>query len=202
CSHSPAVTNFNAAEAIAYSCNSYFATAARRLSPNELAEVFERAGFTTRSGLVSDEAVGRISLAADESDLLLQALGDWGVEATPLELLAAYRNLALQKLKNSNPAAAPVFSGLEASVQYGMAHNAAITPSGITVAGKTGTASGARTPQTHGFFVGYAPADKPQIVFVVYLENGRGRDAAAIAAPIFAAYGKTTNPGPKPGAAR
>jgi penicillin-binding protein 2 len=202
CSHSPAVTNFNAAEAIAYSCNSYFATVARGLSARELGEVFERAGFTTRSGLVPDEAVGRVSLAADEPHLQLQALGDWGVEVTPLELLAAYRNLALQKLKNSNPAAAPVFSGLEASVQYGMAHNAAVTPSSITLGGKTGTASGARTPQTHGFFVGYAPADKPEMVLVIYLENGRGSDAAAIAAPIFAAYGKTANAGTKTGADR
>jgi len=83
-----------------------------------------------------------------------------------------------------------------------MAHNAAITPSGITVAGKTGTASGARTPQTHGFFVGYAPADKPEIILVVYLENGRGSDAAAIAAPILAAYGKAATRASSSGAAR
>jgi penicillin-binding protein 2 len=82
-----------------------------------------------------------------------------------------------------------VFSGLEHAVQYGMAHEA--EPVGITAAGKTGTAAGAAGPQAHGFFAGYAPAEKPEIVLVVFLENGRGGDAAAIAAPIFTAYGKT-----------
>jgi cell division protein FtsI/penicillin-binding protein 2 len=66
-----------------------------------------------------------------------------------------------------------------------MAHEAAVA--GFTVAGKTGTAAGP-TAQTHGFFVGYAPADKPQVAVMVFLEHGRGGDAAAIAAPIFAAY--------------
>ena len=203
CSHSPAITNLNASDAIAYSCNSYFATAARKLSPREMIAVFERAGFTSRTGLAHDEAVGRITLAPDEPHLQLQALGDWGFELTPLELLVAYRNLALQRLKGGNPTLDPVFSGLEASVQYGMAHSAAAASlSRITVAGKTGTVPGARTPGTHGFFVGYAPAEKPEIVLVIYLENGRGSDAAAIAAPIFVAYKKAIQSAPKNGAAQ
>ena len=203
CSHSPAITNLDAADAIAYSCNSYFAAVAPRLSPRGLVGVFERAGFTSQTGLAPDEAVGRLTLAADDPHLQLQALGDWGIEITPLELLAAYRNLALQKVKNDHAALEPVFSGLERSVQYGMAHDAAPAPaSGITVAGKTGTASGTKTPQTHGFFVGYAPSGKPEIVVMVYLENGRGSDAAAIAAPVFAAYAKAARSGPKSGAAR
>ena len=42
---------------------------------------------------------------------------------------------------------------------------------GITISGKTGTAEVARR-QPHAWFVGYAPSDKPQISFVVFLENG------------------------------
>ncbi len=189
CTHSPAVTNLDAADAIAYSCNSYFTQAAARLSPAELAQAFERAGFRTRSGLAEEEAAGRVVPAFDQPHLQLQALGYWGVEVTPLELLAAYRSLALHKQKGDLSIATPVFSGLERAVQYGMAHDA--LPSGITAAGKTGTAASA-TPQTHGFFAGYAPADKPEIVLVVYLEHGHGSDAAAIAAPIFTAYGKAS----------
>ncbi len=64
----------------------------------------------------------------------------------------------------------------------------AAQPEGITATGKTGTAPGLNTPYSHGFFVGYAPADKPEIVLVVYLEHSRGVDAAAIAGPIFTAY--------------
>jgi len=188
CTHSPAITDLDASDAIAYSCNTYFAGAAPRLNPAELARSFERAGFTSRTELAPDEAVGRVVQAADEPHLQLQALGYWGVEVSPLELLAAYRNLAVHKLRNDLPQAAPVFSGLERSVQYGMAQSA--QPMGITAAGKTGTAGSAGS-QSHGFFAGYAPADTPEIVLVVYVEQGHGSDAAAIAAPIFSAYAKT-----------
>lgn len=194
CTHSPAITHLDAADAIAYSCNSYFAQVATRLTPAELAGALERAGLASRTDLVPEEAVGKVATAADAPHQQLQALGYWGVEITPLELLGAYRSLALHKLKNDlpPPAAAPVFSGLERSVQYGMAHSEA--SSEITFAGKTGTAAGA-SGQTHGFFVGYAPADKPEIVLVVFLERGRGADAAAIAAPIFDAYAKSRQGG-------
>jgi len=33
---------------------------------------------------------------------------------------------------------------------------------------KTGTAASATTAETHGVFVGFAPADQPQIALVVY----------------------------------
>jgi cell division protein FtsI/penicillin-binding protein 2 len=197
CTHSPAITHLDAADAIAYSCNSYFAAVATRLTSAELAASLERAGFASRTELVADEAVGRVATAADLPHQQLQALGYWGAEVTPLELVAAYRNLALHKLKDdlASSAAAPVFSGLERSVQYGMAHSEAASPGGITFAGKTGTAAGPMSAQTHGFFVGYAPADEPEIVLVVYLDHGRGADAAAIAASIFRAYAKARQSG-------
>jgi penicillin-binding protein 2 len=187
CTHSAAVTDLDAADAIAYSCNTYFASAATRLTPDELAQAFARSGLSSPTGLAKEEAQGRVSRAADQDHLRLQALGYWGIEVTPLELIAAYRSLALHKLKNDLPDARPVFSGLVHAVQYGMAHEA--EADGITIAGKTGTASG-NAAQTHGFFVGYAPAEKPEIVLAVYLANGRGSDAAAIAAPILAVYGR------------
>jgi penicillin-binding protein 2 len=120
---------------------------------------------------------------------------------TPLELLFAYRSLALQKLGLQKPVlqsssnagfANPVFQGLEHSVLYGIAHAAQPMglPKDLSVAGKTGTAPGLNTPASHGFFVGYAPADKPEIVLLVYLEHGRGLDAAAVAAPVFTSYWK------------
>ena len=38
----------------------------------------------------------------------------------------------------------------------------------------------------HGLFVGFAPADRPQIAIAVILENGRGGAAAtALARPVF-----------------
>ena len=191
CSHSPAITYLDASDAIAYSCNSYFAAVATQLSPRELGDVYRRAGFASLTRLAPTEVAGRVTPAVNIGQLQLQALGDWGVEITPLELLWAYRNLALEKRGNQRGLSKAVFDGLEHSVQYGMAH--AAEPNGITAAGKTGTAAGRGTAYTHAFFAGYAPADKPEIALVVYLENGRGTDAAALAAPIFTAYGKQTH---------
>jgi penicillin-binding protein 2 len=189
CSHPASVTSLDARDAIAYSCNTYFATVATRLSPGELAEMYKHVGFTSPSGLTDNEAVGSISAPADQGQLQLQALGEWGIEVTPLELLAAYHSLARQKLKSEDLRTAPVFDGLERAVKYGVAHGA--QPIGTTAAGKTGTAAGLKTPATHGFFVGYAPADKPEIVVLVYLEHGRGMDAAAIAGPVMTAWWKS-----------
>jgi len=194
CTHSPDVATLDAPDAIAYSCNTYFSTVALRMTAGELAETFHRAGFTSLTGLASSEAVGHISMAQNPAHLQLQALGEWGIELTPLELLSAYRHLALQKLKgqetenNKTDYATPVFQGLERAVLYGTAH--AAQPLGTSAAGKTGTASGVNRPGAHGFFVGYAPADKPEIVLLVYLEHGRGMDAAAVAAPVFTTYWK------------
>lgn len=192
CSHPVSVTSLDAPDAIAYSCNTYFSTVATRLQPSELADAYKHAGFTSPTGLAAEEASGRIITPNEPAQLQLQALGEWGIQVTPLELLNAYLKLARQRLQpgSTGGGAAPVFDGLERAVKYGVAHGA--QPVGITAAGKTGTAAGARTPATHGFFVGYAPADKPEIVVMVYLEHGRGMDAAAIAGPIFTAYGKLT----------
>ncbi|MGB9465175.1 MAG: penicillin-binding transpeptidase domain-containing protein, partial [Candidatus Acidiferrum sp.] len=83
---------------------------------------------------------------------------------------------------------APVFGGLEQSVTYGMAHAANVE--GMKIAGKTGTAASRKSARAHGFFVGYAPAEKPEIVMVVYLEQGRGGDAAAVAQDVIAEFAK------------
>jgi cell division protein FtsI/penicillin-binding protein 2 len=186
CTHPASILSLDARDAIAYSCNTYFSTVATRLSPAELADLYKRVGFTSPTGLTPDETVGQINTAREQPQLQLQALGEWGIQVTPLELLNAYAKLARQKLKGDLGSAVPVFDGLERAVKYGVAHTA--QPVGTTAAGKTGTAAGLRTPATHGFFVGYAPADKPEIVVLVYLERGRGMDAAALAGPIISAY--------------
>ena len=201
CAHASSIVELNAEEAIAYSCNSYFAEAATRLSGAELVQTLRKAGLDSPSGLVKEEASGRIETARDREMLQLEALGDRGIEVTALELLGAYRRLALQKRsgaaaneRGAGPAPtdrdrdAAVFAGLEESVAYGMAHAANVE--GVKIAGKTGTAASRENARTHGFFVGYAPAEKPEIVVVIYLEQGNGGDAAGVARAIFAAAAK------------
>jgi cell division protein FtsI/penicillin-binding protein 2 len=210
CAHASSIVDLNAEESIAYSCNSYFAEAATRLSAGELVESLRRAGLDSASGLGKEETTGRIETPRDREMLQLEALGDRGIEVTPLELLGAYRKLALQKRSGAGaaggagPAAsdgrggadsralkvdAAVFSGLEESVAYGMAHAASVE--GMKIAGKTGTAASRESARTHGFFVGYAPAEKPEIVVVVYLERGNGGDAAGVAQVVFQEFTKS-----------
>jgi len=59
---------------------------------------------------------------------------------------------------------------------------------GVTVAGKTGTAQNPRG-EDHAWFVGYAPAERPEIAVAVIIENaGHG---GAVAAPIVGKILKT-----------
>jgi penicillin-binding protein 2 len=69
--------------------------------------------------------------------------------------------------------------GLRQTVEdeQGTAH-ALIDVSHVTVAGKTGTAETGGNQPENSWFVGYAPADQPQVAFVVVLEHG-GNSAPA-----------------------
>jgi penicillin-binding protein 2 len=77
-------------------------------------------------------------------------------------------------------------------VTSGVARNAAV--SNVAVAGKTGTAEfgpdiGGGKHETHGWFVGFAPYDDPQIAVVVFVQHGSGgNDASPAAAKIFDYY--------------
>jgi peptidoglycan glycosyltransferase len=73
---------------------------------------------------------------------------------------------------------------MEKVVEEGTGRAARI--SGVRVAGKTGTAEvGKGTP--HAWFVGFAPADDPEIVVAVIVENAGtgGRVAAPIAREVM-----------------
>ena len=64
-------------------------------------------------------------------------------------------------------------------VQEGTGGAAALE--GVTVAGKTGSAENT-AGDTHAWFIGYAPAEDPQIVCAVILENAGG--GGSFAAPV------------------
>ena len=185
CTHPDIPEPLGPAAALAYSCNSYFTSVVKRLTSEQLRDSFVRAGFTSVTHLEPKEASGAVALAESPEELQLQAIGEWGVTVTPLELARAYRALALLSQKNSDAKVTTLlFEGLQESVSYGMAH-AAQPASPLKVAGKTGTAPADEGPWTHGWFAGYAPAENPEVVVVVFLEKGHGSDAAALASKIF-----------------
>ena len=78
-----------------------------------------------------------------------------------------------------------VKEGMRQSVTQGVAKTAAVA--GVQVAGKTGTAEfGSPRPdgshETHGWFVGFAPYEDPQVAIVVFVQRGSGGQQAAPAA--------------------
>lgn len=190
CTHPDLQQPFDSATALAYSCNSYFASVATRLTPAELQNGFFVGGVSGQSGLAPTEMSEGVALAGTQAELQLQAIGEWGIRVTPLQLLHGYRNLALLAV-NYEAKLAPLFAGLEGSTAYGMGRLAQPT-SAMKVAGKTGTSMADEGTWRHGWFAGYAPADKPEIALVVYLEKGNGPvDAAGVAREIFTAFAKS-----------
>src|SRR5438445_12279140 len=96
CTHPPEISPLDAADAIAYSCNSYVSEVATRLTMGDLVQTLRRAGLDSPSGLAREESTGRVTRPSSVAELQLEALGDWGLETTPLERLGAYRRLALR----------------------------------------------------------------------------------------------------------
>jgi cell division protein FtsI/penicillin-binding protein 2 len=183
CTHPREDNVLDSERALAYSCNTWFANLAQRLTPNEAAGVLRAYGFGSRTGLLREEAMGEVRTPRDETEVQLQVLGLRDVAVTPLQLAQAYARLA------SELDAAPVVRrGLEGSVAYGMAHSAAT--SGMTIAGKTGTASDPGEAWTHGWFAGIATRRGERVVVVVYVPHGNGADAALLAHRFFVAWGR------------
>jgi stage II sporulation protein D len=164
CTHPQTDVAFSAQEALAYSCNRYFATLADRLSPADAAATLIHYGL----------AQTHPAQTREQKELLV--LGVAGVTSSPGQIATAYRKLALEL---DQPALVAVREGLRDSVRYGMAHNAAVP--GMEISGKTGTV------MTAGWFAGFASLNHEEIVIVIYLPHGNGADAARLAQHFFQA---------------
>ncbi|HUG52063.1 MAG TPA: penicillin-binding protein 2 [Vicinamibacteria bacterium] len=94
---------------------------------------------------------------------------------------------------------AAVREAMESVVREGSGQRAKLE--GITVAGKTGSAQvvtharleankDVREYQPHGWFIAFAPSDKPRVAMVVIVEHGveGGRAAAPVAGQVLARY--------------
>jgi stage II sporulation protein D len=165
CTHPDLHRPLTPAEALAYSCNVFFATVSARLS---------RSAF--------DDASVRLGLPRSNPGLPLglAALGLEGVQATPRRLLEMMTRVA------ADPTALPwrpatlsiVREGLRGAAQFGTA--SALAAHGVDAMAKTGTVVTAMGPR--GLVVGVTPASKPATGFVLLASGGAGMDAAALAA--------------------
>jgi cell division protein FtsI/penicillin-binding protein 2 len=184
CSH-PVAGPMNAQQALTWSCNSYFAELAGTLSPLELRQALSERGLLAATGLTRQEETAAFREPRTREQVQLAALGVEGIRVTLPELAEAYRSLAIELAAHRETVASrTVAAGLTDSASFGMAGAASL--GGVHIAGKTGTASAENGGPTHGWFVGFAPAESPRVVAAVYLPTGHGSDAAQIAASLLA----------------
>ncbi|MEJ1230793.1 MAG: penicillin-binding transpeptidase domain-containing protein [Galbitalea sp.] len=139
-----------------------------------------------------DDRVTPLQIALDSA-----AIANGGVEMQPT-LIKKVIEPDLSELKVLHPTvystpisattAGEVRDMMISSVANGAASNATIE--GVQVAGKTGTAqNGVHDPYTL-WFTGFAPADDPQVVVAVVVENDGGHGQTAVGNQIAAPIGK------------
>lgn len=199
--------NFN--QALAESCNVYFAQEGLNLGKDKFWQTASKFGFGQDPGLgIPVRAATMTPLKdMDQNQLAVSAIGQGQVLVSPLFMAQAAAAIAnngvamkpylVQTVQSpsgqslfyqqpkawltaTSPAvAAQIKQAMVGVVQAGTGTAAAI--SGVQVAGKTGTA---QNPQgnSHAWFVGFAPAENPVVAVAVIVENGG--DGGTVAAPI------------------
>jgi peptidoglycan glycosyltransferase len=193
-------------EALVVSCNVTFATLGQRLGVEGLRRWMDEFGILDELPLVPNTSAARPaqseapSAAAEagigQADLLLSplamarvtaALARGGVDLEP-RLIRAQTRRGKETWRPPAPrphrvlqrsVAEEVGRAMTAVVARGTGGAAAV--SGVAVAGKTGTAENPHGAP-HAWFVGYAPADKPEVAVAILLENAGG--GGAYAAPL------------------
>jgi len=203
-------------EAVQNSCNPALIEIGARVGATKFKEYFQGFGFLDKTGVeLSGEGTG-VFYSNDnfnEVELATSSFGQ-GFQITPLQMLSAVCAIAndgmllqphiikayvddegnvLQSFQPktirqivSKQTSAKMRAILESVVREGGASNAYV--SGYRIAGKTGTSE--KFPRNQGnyisSFVGFAPADDPQIACLMLLDEPRGGQyyGGVIAAPV------------------
>jgi penicillin-binding protein 2 len=191
-------------QAYCVSCNVFFYHTAMVLGRDDLVAWARRFGYGHRLGLLGvTEAPGLVSNRTDVRNL---AIGQGELMVTPLQAarmvaLAATdgRMWEVHLVRSPRPADRPLHrvdlglrSELMEVVREGLTdvvnHDdgtyrgsgyRTVRSDQVTIAGKTGSPEVGEGRPTHSWFVGYAPAERPQIAFAVVFEKaGHGPTVA------------------------
>ncbi|HEU5133291.1 MAG TPA: SpoIID/LytB domain-containing protein, partial [Pyrinomonadaceae bacterium] len=213
CVHPPKLPPFNPAEAVAYSCNYFFATTGERLDGEQFSNMLTEFGFGQPTGIETEtESSGVLARGRWQPQ---SALGEGPyLQATPLQLATAYAALlnggALLKpnydgvrkvraqLHIDENERSIMLDGMRGAVSFGTAEKADLDSLPVYITGKTGTSTQLGGFRSQGWFVGVAfkpdaPAEpaNAQLLVVVYLKNAHGSEAAELARPIFEEFAGT-----------
>jgi peptidoglycan glycosyltransferase len=204
------------ADAFRISCNTAFGGLGMKLGGDKVRDQAEKFGLN-ESDLQAPGRVAR-SVFPDELSPPQEAqaaIGQYDVRVTPLQMAMVAAGVAnggdvmrpylvrevqgpdLSRLSSTDPSvykshaisrevADQLTAMMELVVNSGTGRSAQIP--GVRVAGKTGTAQHAAGEAPHAWFVGFAPADDPQVAVAVVVEDGGsfGSEATGgrVAAPI------------------
>jgi SpoIID/LytB domain protein len=170
CSHPDLGRPIGPAEALAHSCNFYFASVAERLPRGALDRVLGQLGLPPTTPSVS---------------LVSSALGLDGTRVSADQLLAAFVRLTTTTSVPMRAETRTVLTnGLRGAADYGTA--AAFSDRGVLALAKTGTA-----PMPGGGYKGLvvavSPVERPTRAVVVMTPGAPGMDAAGVAAELLGA---------------
>jgi hypothetical protein len=189
-------------QAFADSCNSVFAPVADQVGAKGLVAMAHAFGFNQHPTIAypaPDSTTRRPAQMPSELSLGVAGIGQGGVIASPLQMASVAQTIASQgirrppfiihsprRFKDKQPpvkavgrrVAGEVTQMMEAVVSYGTGTSAAI--SGVTVAGKTGTAEVGPGRPSDAWFIAFAPVEAPRVAVAVLVVNGGvGGDVAA-----------------------
>src|ERR1041384_3976258 len=215
CVHADHLPPFSPAQAIAYSCNYYFATLGQRLGRDRLVSTLHEFDFAQPTGVAPGESAGIVRPCESGNQTRLAESNH--IQVTPIQLLTAYTALVngghlyqpqVGRAENFSPVErssiniasshrAIITEGMAGAVRYGTARSAKLDRLPLTILGKTGTANPPKGFRTNGWFIGFAGAFQSnrqldplevKLAVLVLLTRAHGTQAAEVARPIFETY--------------
>ncbi|HYH85820.1 MAG TPA: SpoIID/LytB domain-containing protein [Pyrinomonadaceae bacterium] len=219
CAHPRYNTTFGPSQALANSCNYFFARAAEVVDGGAYARTLASFGFGAQTrGEEGDETTGqlprdvpRVPEMLGESEALRVSPAQLATSYAALfnggRLLAPLRSRAegFEPRERARIEVAPqhralILAGMRGAVAYGTASRAGLATLPLYVFGKTGTSTPRGDWRAQGWFVGLAASENSgedkaapesvRLVVLVHIKRSRGSDAADAARPVFEAYAR------------
>lgn len=218
CYHKTAHGTVNLETAFANSCNGAFSSAGLDMDLDGLKNLSEQLLFNKEQPLAFPYSKSEYRMGSDakEWEIAQTVIGQGSTLMTPMHNLMLISSIAnggmlmepyvVDRVENADGDVVKKFMPIqyrelmvanEAKALKTLLEKVVIEGTGsalrtdaYSVAGKTGSAEFDSAKETHAWFVGYAPADDPQIAVCVIVEEGGsgGQTAAPIARKLFDEY--------------